>query len=156
MVTPSAYMPCVDTPLVYHPNHATNIVLPPRKNLSSIYLRKQVDILLYHPPNPRGISNGASSCLPKETGANPFMPPVQLIWHIKGIFLSLSKNSKVSVSSKQYNLYIYIYIYAVLMIFFYSRINSVSLMFCSYLEFIVLKFSSHQSLAYYYLVIMLA
>ena len=65
---------------------------PLKNHLRPVYLRKQVDILLFHPRNLRDISNETSSCLTKELDARSVMPPSQIMRHVKEIFLLLSKS----------------------------------------------------------------
>ena len=91
----------VDTPPFWHATHAIYVALPLRKWLRSIYFRKQVDILLYHQRNLRGISAGASaSCLLKGKKCISYLPPTQLRQLVKEIFRSRSNTWLAPMSNK--------------------------------------------------------
>ena len=74
-----------DIRLTYHPSCFRGT--SSGENLRPVYFRKQAHILLCHSRNLHGISDGVSSCLLEESGVYPVIPPTQLMWHVKGIFL---------------------------------------------------------------------
>ena len=91
-VTSPTYVPHIDMLPVYPSIHATYIAFLLRKHLHPVYLRKQVDILLFYPCNPCGISAGTLFCLPRKQA--PILPcnPCNM-QYVKGIYLSLSNSS---------------------------------------------------------------